>query len=486
MKEIEYIVKHHDSKGVNIKSRMGFLNHLKEGDYVRYHRNGKEMEVGHYIKGKRSGVFTHYFDSGSISKIITYKSGVIDGSVKSYFENGNLSIEQVYENGTPALDSVTKHYYQNSQLMTSQKMLSRYESEVLYFDNSGSEINKSKTLITLYHPNGRVREEIHFKDTNVSGHKLLTSGVKSGIFKSFYETGTMDVVCHFLNGKLDGDYFKKFDNGKDEAKGLYKDGTIVSLEEWYKSGRLKLEVSHNDKEILIETSYFSDGILKRVSATSVDGYSSSQSYFSDGSLESERVKSANGVVEKNLDENGEVSNLSNIDENGDGKFESFDESGLLSLSRHLVGGKANGKELIFEFGDLIQETDYLDGKKHGEVKRYYDSGVVISQSFYSDDKREGSFTHYFENGEVKLTCSYLDDKRDGYQIEYYPSGNVKNKGMFKKDLCEGLYESYHPNGKKKFFVEYENNLESGLSEGWDKAGVKTYSQRWLKGKVLAG
>jgi len=78
-------------------------------------------------------------------------------------------------------------------------------------------------------------------------YKSISPDYKTGTFKYWYENGQCQLVCSYLNNKLEGEYFEYYDNGKPKNKSNYKNGLLEETEEsWSSEGFLAKVVEYRD------------------------------------------------------------------------------------------------------------------------------------------------------------------------------------------------------------------------------------------------
>ena len=103
-----------------------------------------------------------------------------------------------------------------------------------------------------------------------------------------------------------------------------------------------------------------------------------------------------------------------------GKFQFFNEEGILITERQYYQGKLEGLEKIFlEDGKLEEERTYKNNLIDGEEIYYYEDGKVAQKNQYIVGKIEGESLSYYDNGEISAKINYKNDKRDGVYFLYY-------------------------------------------------------------------
>lgn len=104
----------------NLIDHFIYKNGLLNGDYLRYHENGKIQYKGQYVNGKKEGSFLSYYFEGVLINEGRYINDNKEGDWKYYHKNGRINTSGIcsedkkqgiwrryFENGT--LESVTKY-----------------------------------------------------------------------------------------------------------------------------------------------------------------------------------------------------------------------------------------------------------------------------------------------------------------------------------------------------------------------------------------
>ena len=104
----------------------------------------------------------------------------------------------------------------------------------------------------------------------------------------------------------------------------------------------------------------------------------------------------------------------------------------------------------YESGYLKSSVNYTDGKINGEAFFYFDSPdtkKMISLNF-EDDVIEGEFNEFFETGARKSKINYVSGKKDGEAEFYHKTGSIKIDAEFKDNLNHGKWIYFDENGKE--------------------------------------
>ncbi len=128
---------------------------------------------------------------------------------------------------------------------------------------------KADGLFTLWHENGQKQEEKTYKDGEEHGHQTL-----------WHYNGQKEEEKTFKDGKEDGPYTKYYENGQKEEEGTYKDGNLDGFHTgWHENGQKKGETTFkNGTKDGLFTEWHENG-QKRTEATFKDGEQVSAKYW---------------------------------------------------------------------------------------------------------------------------------------------------------------------------------------------------------------
>lgn len=224
------------------------------------------------------------------------------------------------------------------------------------------------------------------------------------------------------NGKKQGIWEKRYDNGKLRYTGNFVDDKPQGLmKHYYESGELKVEIDHHGA-IAYATIFYPDGKIK-----------------AKGKYENEQKDSLWVFYGDDGSKRAEEFYLSGKRE---GVWKQFYPSGKIAEEKSYTNDVEDGSwKQYFENGQERMMSTYVDGSLEGETK-YHDAGgkLLIKGNFYHD-VRHGTWTFYNESGEI--------DKQ-----EEYIKGNLKQEND--DDLIDDkeLKTKY----EKKDFLEFEDML----------------------------
>lgn len=164
---------------------------------------------------KPDGPFIDYYDSGELKVEGQYKNKKRFGEWKSYHKNGQVSSLYSYKNGKRNREQIS--YYKDG--IVSNKT-----------EKSGKEY-----INTGYYESGKIKYERQ---------------EKTGYFKSYYESGAIDIIANYLEYELAGIWKKHYENGEVEWLVSYKDGYRDGIyKHFYDNGDLKLEGTNSKDKV---------------------------------------------------------------------------------------------------------------------------------------------------------------------------------------------------------------------------------------------
>lgn len=249
-----------------------------------YHNNNKVKDEFSLEKGVIEGTFKSFYENGNLKEKVNFIKGEQTGELEAYYENGNLKYQVIkevskqvfahkryYENGNPKkLESKRidnnesfgpyKEWYENGQLSETGTDKSKYEreGEWLEFYKDGSKKDEAEYINGKYRLNNHWNEEGKQTLKNGTGYtefdstplfKTSDPGFHYREYKNYLAHGVWkeyknDVLIrleNFKNGKLDGIMETYYNNGNLEKRTIYKEGNIISEEDFqkFKSPKVK-------------------------------------------------------------------------------------------------------------------------------------------------------------------------------------------------------------------------------------------------------
>ncbi len=443
-----------------------------------------------------NGYNKFYYDNGKISSEGTMKNGKPDGYWKTYYPDGKLKTEGNRKESQ--LDSTWRFYNESGKLTT----------EINYRDNKKSGIKRThspegfvlseetfeKDLkhgpTTFYYPSGSAKQQIPFDKGKEQGlsyeydeegniTKLIEytfgfmksyeiinrkdqNGLKTGMWKEFYENKVVKSECTYSDGKKNG-YLKEFDT-KGQLANIYK----FFMDELIKDAPelAKLE---------IKTEYFEDG-TKKYEGTYKDGKPDGthtlfnpkgevvkSKTYSEGILTGEGIMDAAG--------------------NEQGPWEEFHPNGQLKAKGEYKDAKRIGEWVFYHVSGKTEQKGKYDkkGRAQGVWKWFYESGNLLREENYLDGQREGNMIEYSDSGGVITKGDFIEGLKEG-KWEYF-MGDYKELGEYKAGQMSGEWKAYYiSTGKEKWAVSYLDNNPDGKYKEHTISGDMLREGKYIVGR----
>lgn len=478
------------------------------GNWDFYFSNGILRAAGFFNeKAQREGIWKFYYSSGLLKSVENYKDGSVEGLVENYYSNG--SIEKQKNFITSKLDGARTIYYTTGgkEMVQNYKMGVQEGKEYSYYQNGKLKYEidvvagKYQGPLVQYYNNGHLMEKSTFKD-----------GFRFGKYQNFYNypENTLKIEVNYEKGTLVGEYKSYHRNGKIEDVGNYnksgeKDGvwknyfdtgTLYS-EETFSSG--KLTASSKYYEIsgeLIEEFIYKNDILQEYIAYDLNGKVVYQNKKDGKNNYDANLYYANG----NKKREGKV-----LAGNLTGVWKNYNMNGYISSETNYTEGKMEGKAIdYYANGKVKSETDYSAGETNGYYRKYYNTGKLNTEGAYILDKEIGEWKTYYMNGKLEELNFYNDGNLDGWQqyfaingklsyeeffelgyvkkrVFYDTTGKISNEIVF--NLGDGVLETKHVNGKAKQKVEYKKNMREGTFVEFYPNGKPLSEKNYITNKV---
>lgn len=228
----------------------------KQGLWLTFNNVGTQIvEKGHYVNGKKNGIWHAYYPSGQKKHEITYKDGQPIGNACFYFENGSVrekgywnidhwegSYQLYHTTGQLAYDwnynkagkrtGIQKYYHENGTL--------KYQGE---WDNGKTTgalkvYNQEGYLVSeRVYANGKFTKAVaHDPKESISVKRTasqeLSKFTGTGMHTIYHLSGKPERKGFFVKGKLfNGEHLLYDQDGNLVKKVIYKNGQIVKTEE---------------------------------------------------------------------------------------------------------------------------------------------------------------------------------------------------------------------------------------------------------------
>jgi antitoxin component YwqK of YwqJK toxin-antitoxin module len=204
-----YVIVENDTTEYANRKEYASKNESKAGYWIIKNTNGNIESEGLYVNDEKEGIWKEYFSNGNIKNQINYNNGTADGYAIMYYENGNISEEGTWRNRTWIGDY--KYYYENG----------------------------NPAYIWKYNENGkRTGIQQYFYE---NGKKMIegewVEGKETGVIKEYYENGSLKAEKTFMDGKIDVQNIKKYEQTTPKQQSLDffdGDGYYKTLNKWRK------------------------------------------------------------------------------------------------------------------------------------------------------------------------------------------------------------------------------------------------------------
>jgi antitoxin component YwqK of YwqJK toxin-antitoxin module len=166
----------------------------KQGEWKKYHENGRLRYVGNFKNDKPLGEFKYYDTAGSMQKKVDHENGA------SYFIGFHKTGEVMV---------VGKYIDQKRDSTWNTYDVEGYKKSTEFF------INGLKNRVSyVYYPNGQIAEE-----------KAFFNDFENGKWIKYSIDGKMKMEAIYENGGLEGKAVYYRSNGKRSISGFYYHGT---------------------------------------------------------------------------------------------------------------------------------------------------------------------------------------------------------------------------------------------------------------------
>jgi antitoxin component YwqK of YwqJK toxin-antitoxin module len=227
-----------------------------EGNFIIYDTDGHIAMKGKVVGPKGSKVSAdQYINSIMSSGRGQGETWNFDGMLISYYKNGIIAESSKWANGLP--DSVTTDYYKSGKVKSTTVYSNQSKNQVYteWRENGflarkegyvgkaldGERIKCFKSgiveMIEKYNAGIQIGDWLKcydIEDTATSNPAALKPILK-------YKIGKAQERCHYVNGKLEGEFATYFENGKIESKKYYSKGVLNGDVVWYRKNGTILE-----------------------------------------------------------------------------------------------------------------------------------------------------------------------------------------------------------------------------------------------------
>ncbi|MFP4024779.1 MAG: toxin-antitoxin system YwqK family antitoxin [Thiohalospira sp.] len=436
----------------NIASKGYLINDKPDGFWKSYYLTGVKRSEGIWKNGKLDSTWIFYNYTGDTSKIINYKHGKKNGFSYEYYINSNngcnyIKIKELYLNNKR--NGKSFYYYPDDGKL----------HRIISFSNDlknglGYEFDKDSNIIaiTRYRNNQVIlHEEINRYDKN---------GNKTGIWKLFYDNGTLKEEKEFLKGKLHGVY--KIYNKKGFLINTlyYENGEIIKESDNY-TAQIDIKEDYDENgNLLFEGSYLNQKPIGVHRFFNVKGeviktkiYNPYHELISEGIVQLDGKREGKWIDYYPEGKKRAEGYYNNGEKTGNWKF--YFPNGRIQQTGSYINGKLSGSwKWYYSNGNLRKEEFYIYGLPDGESIEYSDTGSIIGKGNYVQGEKEGKWK--YDIGDQIENGNYVMGLKDGIWKRYYKSnGSIAFEGRFLQGSPDGKHTYYFPNGKEKENQYYE-------------------------------
>jgi antitoxin component YwqK of YwqJK toxin-antitoxin module/tetratricopeptide (TPR) repeat protein len=399
-------------------SEFTYEDGLVQGEATEYFKSGEKKYAYNYKDGKFDGMFQEFFRHGQLKQAGWFMGGERQQQWLSYYPDGILELDYYYLNGE--LSGLCIDYNTTGKLSSVSRFDAGLIRETNSYSVSGSSITQKTekagiavyetkykngkpqssfeatcgdyTKITKWFPGGKVfyaytllsgKKEGPYQYNSFTGNSLLqgnfTNGLEEGLWKAYYDNGTLDYVGTYLSGKHDSTWVYHFPNGEISSVANYK----------------------NDERHGVTRHFGPDGIPLI------------EKFYIEGNLVGYRKINSTGEVEEWTPFTRNTSIVLKYD-NGEKAIEEEYKNGVLNGS----------KRIYYKNGNLYCEYNYALGDYNGEYRIYHSNGKLMEKGVYKLDELNGPVEKYNVDGSLHSVEQYVMGSRSG-KASLYEKGQKK-------------------------------------------------------------
>ncbi|MCQ2959174.1 MAG: hypothetical protein MJ198_03180 [Bacteroidales bacterium] len=219
------------------------------------------------------------------------------------------------------------------------------------------------------------------------------------------------------NGKRQGHWIQKYENGNIQFEGYFKNNVPVGLfKKYHENGQLKYKMNYDTKD------------ANRVSVTMYDVT---------GSLAAE------------------------------GEYYAKKKNGTWKYY-----GARDQK---------VMEESYNHGLLDGQSTVYWQTNPSqpMEIKFWKDSLKHGDWLWFYEDGKIRQKTVYKEDKLNGEFLVFFPDGMKHIVGAYKENVRDGLWEYFNEDGSSKIKIEYKNGKIVNEDE-FERAQTRLINEEYLE------
>ncbi|MCL5246236.1 hypothetical protein M4I21_10485 [Cellulophaga sp. 20_2_10] len=452
------------------------LNNKLEGLQESYNYKGQLEETINYSKGIKNGKHTKFNDNGTLFYEYTYvnekKIGAYKFTPEGFKDKYYVLDEGFYDENQKFTGKFTRYLQDKKEVVDLGKMNTKkiviesgtYKNHIKTgiwktFDESGKlikETNFSNNKKDLY-----VKKE-YFKDKKTLKSIVEYDNQKDeGLKKVYYENGQLKFSATYKNEELDGAYKEFYDNGQLKEVGQREKGRKIGNWKGYnEEGKIEHDNTYSLDYCCFPSKriayfYRNDGTLSSIiiqSDKKKNPLNENESYFGT-------------TINKNYSENGilrELKSKKKVNYNSygvlNGLYQLFYATGELNAEGYYKNDKEDGIWIYNDFeGKLKRKVTYVLGDEIGSIEsyEYYPKSKNKSKAsigINSKDKSTRTITRYYDTGIIEEVGNYMSLSKS----------NLSGR--------DGLWKSYYENGNLKEERFYEIGKKVGTWKQYNEKG----------------
>ncbi|MBO4778151.1 MAG: toxin-antitoxin system YwqK family antitoxin [Bacteroidales bacterium] len=219
------------------------------------------------------------------------------------------------------------------------------------------------------------------------------------------------------NGKKQGHWIQKYQNGNVQFEGYFKNNVPVGqFKKYHENGQLKYDMFYDTKD------------ANRVTVTMYD-------------------------IAGELSAKGEY-----YAKKKNGTWQYYGSNNQVIMEENYNHGMLDGKSTVFWQSNPTQPM---------EIK------------YWKDSLKHGDWMWFYEDGKVRQKTHYIENKLNGEFLVFFSDGTQHIKGAYKNDLRDGLWEYFNEDGSSKIKIDYKDGKIVNEDE-FEKAQTKLINEEYIE------
>lgn len=378
----------------------------------------------------------------------------------------------------------------------------------------------SKKEVT-YHDNGKIKEEY-----------FISENKRIGPYKSYYSNGKLDLVTHYRDSLLHGDYnqyiYDAHDNLMAKRKGSYNNGEkdglweLIYLNEehenvleynHYKNGVQSGEFQRIEGDSLVIGNYENDKLNGKYSIYVTNEKVSSKYFNTDikdlflitngAYLNNRKTGEWNYYYPTLKDRNGKVYPFSKklyLTENY--KYDQLDGISIKHwevkkqqrdcTKKEIYNNKSTSGCFDYNYDKILETSFYSNNQLHGPYELQDSNGNVITKGYYINGVKDGGWIFNTAEPNHGIFVETMGFYNRGYKEgKWKEIINITNKdpqiiythiGEFNDDKKQGVWERYNGDVLEETLL-FKNNILDGESIVWGTGQMQKTVKSFEKGKL---